>query len=181
MSVELALQIIQAAAVVAGVAFGLAQLRQLQRQRDVSAAIELLRPLQVPETAAAVLRLHALPENLDSASLKAELGPEFGSAVALLAIFESLGPLVARGHIPIELYADFYRGATVLSWSKMKRYVEEQREAGWVNLFEWLQWLADQMERRKAWGDDVPAFERFRQWKSVADYNRLAVDNRVRP
>ncbi len=44
MSWELALQIIQTAAVVIGVVFGLVQLRQLRTQREVQAGIELLQP-----------------------------------------------------------------------------------------------------------------------------------------
>jgi hypothetical protein len=71
------------------------------------------------------------------------------------------------------MYADSYRGVTVLCWKKMRSYVEEQRRGGWPNLFEWLQWLAERMEQRTPLSSDVPAFERFSSWKQGSDYDRL--------
>ena len=55
----------------------------------------------------------------------------------------------------------------------MQPYIEERRRQGWHNLFEWLQWLAERMEERGDLASDIPAFERFRKWKSGADYERL--------
>ena len=178
MSSELLLQIIQTAAIVVGVVFGLIQLRQIRVQREMQAGAELLRPLQSPEMAEAILLLHDLPDDLDGAAFKASLGKEFGSVMALLALFESLGPLVARGHIPLAMYAEFYRGATVVCWKKVRGYVEEQRRSGWPNLFEWVQWLAERMEERASLSPDIPAFERFKDWRDSGDYERLSADRR---
>ena len=173
MSWEIALQVIQTAAVVVGVGFGLIQLRQLRVQREVQAGIELLHPLQAPESAEALLLLHGLPDNLSGEELRKRLGDDFGPVIGVLGLFESLGPLVARGHVPVDMYADFYRGVTVLCWKKLRRYIEEQRRSGWPNLFEWLQWLAERMEERAPHGTDVPAFERFKGWTESRDYDRL--------
>jgi len=170
---ELGLQVIQTIAVVVGVAFGLVQLRQLREQREAQAGIELLHPLQAPESAEALLLLHGLPDNLTGEELRKRLGPDFGAVLGVLGLFESLGPLVARGHVPIEMYEDFYRGVTVLCWRKLRRYIEEQRSSGWPNLFEWLQWLAARMEERAPPHGDVPAFERFEDWRKSEDYERL--------
>src|SRR5215218_936052 len=148
MSWSLALQIIETFAVVLGVAFGLIQLRQLRHQREVQAGLELLAPLQTPESAEALLIVHDLPDNLPGDELRQRLGSQYKSAMATLGLFESLGPIVARGHVPIEMYAEFYRGPTVLCWRKFKRYIEEERQSGWPALFEWLQWLAERMEER---------------------------------
>jgi hypothetical protein len=176
MSSELLLQVIQTAAIVVGVVFGLIQLRQIRVQREMQAGAELLRPLQSPEMAEAILLLHDLPDDLDGKALKTRLGKEFGSVMALLALFESLGPLVARGHIPLAMYAEFYRGATVVCWKKVRGYIEEQRRSGWPNLFEWVQWLAERMEERTSLSADIPAFERFKDWRDSADYERLSGD-----
>jgi hypothetical protein len=173
MSFDLLLQTIQAIAVVVGVIFGLVQLRQIRKQREAQAGVELLHVLQSPDTAETMLRLHALPNDLSGEEIKQGLGKDFGSVLALMAYFESLGPLVARGHVPLEMYAEFYRGPTVMVWSKMGGYVVEQRAAGWPMLYEWLQWLAEQMEGRGG-AADVPAFVRFRKWRSEKDFNRLA-------
>ena len=178
MHADLALQGIETLAVVVGVAFGLIQLRQLRLQREVQAGIELLHPLQAPEAADALMTIHALPDGLTGEQLHRKLGDRFGSVLAVLALFESLGPLIARGHVPIEMYADSYRGITVICWRKMRPYIEQRRREGWPNLYEWLQWLAERMEERSDLGSDIPAFDRFRTWKSGSDYERLR-DNAV--
>lgn len=174
MSLETSLQVIQALAVVLGVTFALVQLRQLRTQREVHAGIELLHPLRAPESVEAVLLLNALPDNLSENDLRERLGKQFGSVTGVLGLFESLGPLVARGHLPIEIYAELYRGATILCWTKTKRYVEEQRVSGWPNFLEWLQWLAERMEERAPLTNDSPAFERFKNWLNSSDYKRLS-------
>jgi len=147
MSWELVLQTLQTAAVSCGIGFGLVQLREIRRQKDALAGVELLHSLQLPHTAVSVLLLHGLPDNLSGEELQSQLGSRFDSVIGLLAVFESLGPLVARGHVPIEMYEQFYRGATIVCWRKTRRYVEERRE-GWPGLFEWVQWLAERMEER---------------------------------
>ena len=174
MSLELALQLIETVAVVIGVAFGLVQLRQLRHQREVQAGLELLAPLQTPESAEALLIVHDLPDNLTGDELRQRLGTHYKSSMATLALFESLGPIIARGHVPIEMYAEFYRGPTVLCWRKFRRYIEDERQSGWPTLFEWLQWLAERMEERTAPNADVPAFRRFSAWRQPQDYYRLS-------
>ena len=171
MSLQLALQALETAAVVVGVVFGLVQLRQLRHQREIQAGTELLHSL--PRMATASLMLYELPDNLSGEQLRSRLGDKFESVFDLLAVFESLGPLVARGQVPIDLYAAFYRGATVVAWRKVRRYVLEERKSGWPNLFEWVQWLAERMEDRDPLFADVPAPERLREWKTSDDYERL--------
>ena len=158
---------------VSSVVFGLIQLRQLRAQREVQAGIELLHPLQAPESVEAIMLVYSLPENLSGEQVRERLGDHFGTVLGVLGLFESLGPLVARGHVPIEMYSDFYRGVTVLCWKKLRRYIEEQRQAGWPSLFEWLQWLAERMAERQAASSDMPAFERFKDWQYRRDYERL--------
>jgi hypothetical protein len=167
------LQAIETTAVVVGVGFGLAQLSQLRIQREVEAGLELLRPLQSLESAEALMILHGLPDDLSSEELRTRLGDEFEAVLATAALFESLGPLVARGHVPFGMYAEYYRGPTVLTWRKLRRYVEEQRQAGWPTLFEWLQWLAERMAAIAPDSSSEPAFQRFRTWRHPRDYRRL--------
>jgi len=172
MSWNLALQLVETSAIVIGVAFGLIQLRQIRHQREVQAGLELLAPLQTPESAETLLLLHDLPDNLSGDDLRRRLGDRFKATLATLALFESLGPIVARGHVPLEMYAEFYRGPTLLCWRKFRRFIEEERSNGWPSLFEWLQWLAERMEERPLRNADLPAYERLSSWKSSKDYFR---------
>ncbi len=73
----------------------------------------------------------------------------------------------------MDMYAEFYRGRTVLCWRKLRHYVEEQRQAGWGSLYEWVQWLAERIEERSSGVLNVPAFERFKNWKGSSDFRRL--------
>lgn len=170
---DLALQAVETLTLVLGVVFGLVQLRQLAIQRDVQVGLELLRTFQVPRVAEAQLALHSVPDGLTEDQLRKALGDEFGPVMGMLAMLESLGPLVAQGYLPIETYADQYRRITVISWNKIRPYIESRRRNGWPNLFEWLQWLAERMEDRADLPSNKPAFERFADWKSPDDYRRL--------
>ena len=173
MNWELIFQAVQALAVLFGVVFGLIQLRHIREQRELQAAVELLDPLQSPETAEALLLLHGLPDGLTDAELRKQAGDQFGAILATMSFFESLGPLIARGLVPLHMYAQFYRGPTTLAWRKLRPYVEQQRESGWPNLFEWTQWLAERLEEQGRAGPDIPAFEKFKGWKSPADFAAL--------
>lgn len=173
MTAELTLQIVQTVAVLAGVIFGLDQLRHLRKQQEMQGGAELLRSLQTQDIARAMLLIEALPDNLSREELKARLGDDWGAVIGLLAVFESMGPLVARGHISIAIYEDFYRGATTVCWTKLKRYAEEQRAAGWSNFAEWFQWLAERMQERAPMSKDVPAFKRYAAWRRPEDFDQL--------
>ena len=135
MSLSLALQMIETIAVVAGVAFGLYQLRQLRIQREVQGGLELLRSMQSPQVAHASIIVSELPDNLTRQELVDELGDDFEAVTNLMAVFESLGPIIARGHVPIDLFSDFYRGATVFELEQTQTLRRmEQRAAGWDQL-----------------------------------------------
>ncbi len=172
MSLALGLQILETAAVVIGVVFGLIQLKQLRHQRETAAGMELLHSLR--EMGSASLLLYDLQDDLTGEELRAELGDDFRGVFDFLCVFESLGPLVARGQVPVEMHADFYRGATIVSWSKVRRYVIEKRQLGWSTFFEWLQWLAEQMEKRTPLVESAPAFDRLQAWQKKEDFDRLS-------
>ena len=88
---ELPLQVIQTIAVVLGIVFGLLQLHQLYTQREAQAGIELLQPLQAPDTAEALMLVHSLPDNLSGEELKRRLGPHFGAVIGVLALSRAWG------------------------------------------------------------------------------------------
>ncbi len=174
MSLELTLQIVQAAAVVVGVVFGLLQLYQIRAQREVQSGVELLRSMQAPQTASTAMLIYELPDNQSRAELKARLSPtDLNAVLGLAVLFESMGPLIARGHVPLDLYAEFFRGGTIICWRKLRRYTEDQRADGYSNLFEWFQWLAERLEGDRPFANDQPAHILFKNWRTPADYSKL--------
>jgi hypothetical protein len=83
---------------------------------------------------------------------------------ALLGTWESLGILVFRGAVSLDLVDDFYSGSLVHSWRKLQRLVHDVRvETGRETRSEWFQWLAARMMQRETLTPPVPAHIAHRQ------------------
>ena len=112
-----------AVAVTAGVIFAAVQIRQYQRQRKRDAMLELVRSFQSPAFTAALRRVLSLPDDAGSAKIREVLGPDGEDAVYLVSLtWESLGVLVFRREVTLDLVDDFFSGPLVLSWQKLRVY-----------------------------------------------------------
>lgn len=79
--------------------------------------------------------------------------------------WESLGVLVFRREITMDLIDDFFSGAIVLSWRKLHAYVEEDRRTlDRETVWEWFQWLAERVAEREREVNPVPAHLAHRDW-----------------
>ena len=84
----------------------------------------------------------------------------------MFGTFESLGILVFRREIAIELVEDFWGGVIILAGRKFKRYlVDIQQASNRSSYYEWFQWLFEQLEKRESKTPAVPAFIAFGDWK----------------
>jgi hypothetical protein len=161
---------VAAAAVVVGLLFAGVQLRQYRRTQEREAALAMLHSFQTPTLARALLLVFALPEGLSKAEVEARFdeGDE-ATLYTLLMTWESLGILVYRGQVELALVDDFFSGPIVLSWRKLRRYIEEQRaEQGRETIEEWFQWLAERMAERESRTPPVPAHVEHRRWRPRA-------------
>lgn len=158
-------QVLGGAAVVIAIVFGIAQIRQFQQQRLDAADLELMRVIQDREYVHAFKLLYPVPGSLHQKDLQA-LGEEHqAAAFTLCARFESIGLLVFRGSIPIDLVEQIVGGVCILLWHKLKPWIEQTRiEQSHPLLFEWFQWLAERLEERNRL-QQVPAYSRFRDWQ----------------
>lgn len=165
MNAEVAFEGIQAAAVVLGVAFAVYETRRYHRQRNREAAMELLHAFQTPDFAKALVLAYRLPDGLSKAEIEAQLGEDLYLVYAMTATWESIGVLIHRGEVDIDLVDDFFSGPIVVSWSKLQRYFfEERAETGRETIGEWFQWLAEQFAKREANASPVPAHVQYRDW-----------------
>jgi hypothetical protein len=157
-------QIVGNLAVVLALCFGMAQIRQFRRQRHDAAAIELMRSIEDQQFTHAFRLIYPLPAGASVDHFRS-LGPEYEeAALALGARFESMGLLVYRDSLPMHLVEEIIGGAVVLLWHRLRPWVEaNRREQGHPLLFEWFQWLAEQLEQRGR-PTQAPAYERFRRW-----------------
>ena len=66
----------------------------------------------------------------------------------------------------LELVDNFFGGAIILYWKRYKNYFTELRKtSGRENYGEWVQWLAEQLEKRAAKEPLMPAHIEYRDWK----------------
>jgi hypothetical protein len=154
-----------ALAVAAAIVFGIAQMRQFRQQRQDALAVELMRSIQDTEFTRSLRLLLELPREATLAEFRAR-GPEIEDvAWALAAKYETLGYLVYRGIMPIELVEELVGGVGVHLWARLRPWAlavrEEQNQP---LLLEWYQWLAERLEERDR-PAAVPAYTRYRDWK----------------
>jgi hypothetical protein len=159
--------IVNAIAVTAGLLFAAVQLRQYRHRRHSEAMLELVRSFQSPAFTSALRRVLSLPDDADTKTIHEQLGPDGEDAVYLVSLtWESLGILLYRRELTIELIDDFFSGPILLSWRKLHVYSEE-----WRKLYnrdtgsEWFHWLAERMMEREKMTPPVPAYIAHRDWR----------------
>ena len=90
------------------------------------------------------------------------------AAWALCAKYETLGYLVYRGIMPIELVEELVGGVGVHLWNRLRPWAESIRaEQGQPLLLEWFQWLAERLQERNR-PQATPAYIRLQSWKPPA-------------
>jgi hypothetical protein len=166
-SISTLANLINAIAVTAGVIFAAVQIRQYRQRRQRDAMLELVRSFQSPAFTAAYRRVLSLPDGADAAKIREVLGPDGEDAVYLVSLtWESLGVLVYRRQVTLDLVDDFFSGPLVISWRKLKVYSEEwrrtlNRETG----NEWFHWLAERMLEREKTSPPVAAYVAHSDWR----------------
>ena len=142
------------------------QLRLARRAREREVALEMLRLIHTPDFARALRLMYDFEPGLSRSEVEARLGPEMNLVYSMMISWESLGVLVFRRQIDLQLVDDFVSGSLVLSWNKLRRYVEEERVArGRDTLLEWFQWLAERMIERESKAAAVPAYRAHAAWR----------------
>ena len=144
---------------IAGIGFTIVQLRHARASRERSAMLELVHRLQTPEFARAMRELfdiHCDPSKQKVADIIRE-NP--GLIYDLMATWESLGIMVYRGEMSLDMVDDFFSGPIVISWDVLGDYVhEERKKLRRDTTWEWFQWLAERMKEREVRKPPVPAY-----------------------
>jgi hypothetical protein len=166
MDVSTIANLINALAVTAGVIFAGTQIRYYRQRRRRDAMLELVRSFQSPSFTSAFRRVLSLPDDATTEQIREKLGPDGEEIVYLVTLtWESLGVMLFRGEVTIDLIDDFFSGPILISWRKLNVFVEEDRRALDRNtVFEWFQWLAERMIEREKSIPAVPAHMGHREW-----------------
>ena len=159
-------EILGVLAIIFGIAFGAIQLQQHRKQVRTTAIMELARSFEDREFTEAYRLIADLPDDTNAAQLGA-LGDEYVSAALRVGFkFETIGLLIHRGVVPMDAMSDLVGGAAVLIWGKLRFWIEESRRSQKHDLlFEWFQWLAEQLEAR---GENtrLPAYRAHKNWRN---------------
>jgi superfamily I DNA/RNA helicase len=158
--------LINAFAVTAGVIFAATQIRYYRQRRRRDAMVELVRSFQNPSFTSAFRRVLSLPDDATTEQIREKLGPDGEETVYLVTLtWESLGVMLFRGEVTIDLIDDFFSGPILISWRKLNVFVEEDRRAlDRETVSEWFQWLAERMIEREKRTPAVPAHIAHREW-----------------
>ena len=158
-------EIVSAVAVVFGFGFAVSEVQRHRRLRARESALALVNSYQTPEFARAVIAIISLDEGLSSVEMERQLGEDMGLVALLMTTWESLGVLVFRGEVSLDLVDDFFSGIIVISWQKLEIFVRElRREGDRETYFEWFQWLAERMHDRESDSDPIPAHIEHAGW-----------------
>lgn len=149
------LQILTTAAIVVGVIFGLAQLRQATQRRRDHAAVDIVRTVQTQEVRRAVARILRLPDDADPDMIRDDPAL-LEAALAVDSACEMWGCMVFENVVDHRMIDRMVGGWIRGTWQRLRSWVESERiENRNPNVGEWWQWLYELLE-----ADPDPSKER---------------------
>jgi hypothetical protein len=159
-------EIFGAIVVVGALAFAAIEVSQFRRQRQDAAAIELARSFHNPQFAQALRVVLAIRPGLTRDQLRAA-DSEFEDAAMLVSLtFESIGIMVHRRIVSLAMVWELMGGVYLAAWANLEQWAEDvRREQGREKFDEWMQWLAEQLQRFEQRQGKTAAFLRYRSWK----------------
>ena len=156
-------EVFGALVVVGSIAFAVVQLAHFRRQRSDMAAVELARSFQTPEFTHAIRVVLSLPDGATAEQVQSD--PRYEDAAMLVSLtLESVGIMVHRRMVSIEMVWELMGGMVLAAWRKMQGWAQYQREQQGGDKFdEWIQWLCEQLESLS--DENEPAYRKYRDWR----------------
>jgi len=154
------LDVIRTVALVAAVVFAALQVRNANRTRKEQAAVELVRSMQSAEWMTAVGPVSRLPTGG-----VAHLDPDLEAFATTIALrLETVGYLVYRRTVPLDVVDDLVGGMTRVAWTRLRSWVLKGRQgSGNEKSYEWFQWLAERLAERGP--SPTPAYVAHSDWR----------------
>lgn len=151
-------EILGGVAVVFAISFGFVEFRRYKATEQKEAAASLARSFQTPELAATLRIVVELPEPISMQQYRDLPDAEKNLIWSLFCSMESIGILVSRSELPIELVDEFFSIPIIEGWRKLAPYVEElRRETDSPQAWEWYQWLHERLAEHHKTLPRVPA------------------------
>ena len=167
MQLPVIISAITCSAIILSVVFMWVQIQGMKKQRIRESELLLARSFQTPEFMKAMGLVMHLPEGLSKKEVEEKAGDKIDLVLLWLGTWESLGILVFKREVSIDLLDDFFSGPVIISWRKLKGYVaDDRKELQRDTMHEWFQWLAERMIERESKTPAHPANVSHKNWKS---------------
>lgn len=136
---------IRTVALIAAVVFAALQVRHANRSRKEQAAVEMIRSMQSAEWMSAVG-----PVSQFSTPGVAHLDRDQAAFATTIALrLETVGYLVYRRAVPLEVVDDLVGGISRVAWARLGPWVIKGRaDSGNEKSYEWFQWLCERLAER---------------------------------
>jgi hypothetical protein len=146
--------------------FAALQVRVSNRVRAEHAALAIVEAVQSEGWSHSLSVIIHLPDAITPEEIDAR-GPACIQAIEDYGVrIETVGYMVFRGIIAISTVEELLGGAITLYWSRIKPWAERDREqSASRRQFEWVQWLAEQLEKRGSGRTTEPAYLKYKNWK----------------
>jgi len=167
MELTFILNIVATTAVIIGLVFGLTQLRHYHLSQKRDSALYLLNSYQTGEFSQGIWTILSIPDGLTKVEIDERVGEEIKVVYLVMSTWESIGILVFHNEVSMDMVEDAFSDPITLSWQKLELYVSAMREEHQSEtIFEWFQWLAEQMKDREKNRSPVPAYIAHKKWTS---------------
>lgn len=151
--------------VLVAVVFGIIQLKQFNRQRKDLAALEVMRSMQTRDFTDSLVDINKIEKGLSRKLIQKNHQEIEGSILAFVTKFETLGFLVYRKVIPIDLVEELVGGECIRIWDKLDQYIQDFRiEENNPILLEWFEWLTYQFKKNER-HKSLSALDKYPNWK----------------
>ena len=158
-------EIVGVAGIFASLVYLNIQFRQSKKGDEREAAFELIRSFQTVEFTKIMQKTFDIPVGMSKAELDDRLGDDLPMLYAYFATWESLGIMVQRRQIGLDLVCDFFSHPILHAWNIAETYVGELRhDLGRDTPWEWFQWLAEKVRDHEAIVDPTPAYIEHKDW-----------------
>lgn len=152
--------------VVGGLVFAVIQMHHYREQRRETGAIELLRSFHNPEFSRSLRAVLALPKGVTKSDLGECSEMQQDAIMVVVLTFESIGVMVYRGIVPLEMVNELLGGVCIESWLRLNQYTQDSRaQSNRETMSEWFQWLAERLGEHHARYGRPPAYEQYRAWR----------------
>ncbi len=153
-------------AILLGLIFAGYELRQFRKARARESALHLYQTFQTPDMVRARRLIFFLDDDLSRDEIVAQVGDRLEDVYYMIQAMEGLGTLVMKREFPLQMVEDFFSGLILISWHKLKRFIEDERASmGRDTIAEWFQWMAERIQERESDKLAIPGYIEYKDWK----------------